>query len=238
MQNNKAFTLAEVLITLGIIGIVAAMTLPSLIQKQQEKIMINRLKKVYSELQQTYQSLYAEYGSPANWGIGDNNMRFVNLFASKMKFTKICEPMHEGCWYSGTIRKLDGRNDINLLTYNFYSTAILNDGTTFAFYEDIEEGCEDFNRKDLLCSQIVVDLNGNQKPNRFGYDIFTFLLQNNRLIPRGWPMAEESELETAATFRTHCYTHGHACTGWVLINENMDYKYCNDLSWDGKTKCK
>ena len=49
-NNNKAFTLAEVLITLGIIGIIAAMTLPSLIQKQQKKMAANQLKVMYSDI--------------------------------------------------------------------------------------------------------------------------------------------------------------------------------------------
>ncbi|PWL80398.1 hypothetical protein DBY21_01910 [Candidatus Gastranaerophilales bacterium] len=46
------FTLAEVLITLGIIGIVAAMTLPSVIGKYQKKVTVERLKKVYTSLSQ------------------------------------------------------------------------------------------------------------------------------------------------------------------------------------------
>lgn len=49
LMNIKAFTLAEVLITLGIIGIVCAMTLPALIQKNQDKELISRAKKVYSD---------------------------------------------------------------------------------------------------------------------------------------------------------------------------------------------
>ena len=44
-MKRIGFTLAEVLITLGIIGVVAAITLPALIQKQQEKILVNQLKK-------------------------------------------------------------------------------------------------------------------------------------------------------------------------------------------------
>ena len=44
--NKKAFTLVEVLITLGIIGVVAAMTLPALIQKQHRKETSVKLKKV------------------------------------------------------------------------------------------------------------------------------------------------------------------------------------------------
>lgn len=51
-MKHKAFTMAEVLITLGIIGIVAAMTLPALVAKYQKNVTSNRLKKIYSTLSQ------------------------------------------------------------------------------------------------------------------------------------------------------------------------------------------
>lgn len=50
--QKSAFTLAEVLITLGIIGVVAAMTLPPLLSKYRSTVTVNELKKTYSELQQ------------------------------------------------------------------------------------------------------------------------------------------------------------------------------------------
>ena len=49
-NESSAFTLAEVLITLVIIGVVAAITLPSLIQKHQEKEFATRTKKLYSDI--------------------------------------------------------------------------------------------------------------------------------------------------------------------------------------------
>ena len=52
MKNFKAFTLAEVLITLGIIGVVASLTMPSVISNQNEKKTVTRVKKAYSTLQQ------------------------------------------------------------------------------------------------------------------------------------------------------------------------------------------
>ena len=51
-KRVPAFTLAEVLITLGIIGVVAAMTLPSVISSYKQKEAISRLKKFYSTMQQ------------------------------------------------------------------------------------------------------------------------------------------------------------------------------------------
>lgn len=60
---KKAFTLAEVLITLGIIGVVAAMTIPTLIQKHQKKVVISKLQKASSTIGQAYNMGIAEYGN-------------------------------------------------------------------------------------------------------------------------------------------------------------------------------
>lgn len=69
-KNKIAFTLAEVLITLGIIGIVAAMTLPALVQKHNEKVIVSNLKKSYSTMQQAYLMTVKDKGTPDSWGAG------------------------------------------------------------------------------------------------------------------------------------------------------------------------
>lgn len=60
--RRNGFTLAEVLITLVIIGIIAAMTIPSLINKTNEQETVSALKKTYSSLSQAYQKIFAENG--------------------------------------------------------------------------------------------------------------------------------------------------------------------------------
>ena len=67
--KKSAFTLAEVLITLGIIGVVAALTIPSLIQKYEEKQTVSQVKKAYSEISQAYMSAVQGEGTPDNWGL-------------------------------------------------------------------------------------------------------------------------------------------------------------------------
>ena len=64
---TRGFTLAEVLITLGIIGVVAAMTLPSLIQKNNNKVVETRLKKFYSSINQAILMAEADYGDKKIW---------------------------------------------------------------------------------------------------------------------------------------------------------------------------
>ncbi len=63
LSRENAFTLAEVLITLGIIGIVAAMTLPALINKSEKMILKNQFKKSYSTLTQALLNAENEYGA-------------------------------------------------------------------------------------------------------------------------------------------------------------------------------
>lgn len=62
MKNNKGFTLAEVLITLGIIGVVAAITLPAIIQNYQKMVLKNQFKKSYAIAQNAWIKAEADMG--------------------------------------------------------------------------------------------------------------------------------------------------------------------------------
>ena len=73
LLKKAAFTLAEVLITLGIIGVVAAMTLPSLIQNYHEKQRVTQLKKAYSVMQNAFLMAQEEYGDVTDWGLTITN---------------------------------------------------------------------------------------------------------------------------------------------------------------------
>ena len=65
--RRAAFTLAEVLITLGIIGVVAVMTLPTLIQNYQKHITVNRLKVNYNILNNAVRRAEADFGEITTW---------------------------------------------------------------------------------------------------------------------------------------------------------------------------
>ena len=78
--RRVAFTLAEVLITLGIIGVVAAMTMPSLINNYQKKQTVTQLKKVYSELAQAAEMAKLEYGDPSLWDYSISGSDFFKKY--------------------------------------------------------------------------------------------------------------------------------------------------------------
>lgn len=85
-MNCKGFTLAEVLITLGIIGVVAAMTMPALIQQQQKKAFLNQAKVVYSVLNNALERAKVQYGTDVdNWEFLEtgSNLEKSMFFAEK-----------------------------------------------------------------------------------------------------------------------------------------------------------
>ena len=91
LEDNRfsAFTLAEVLVTLGIIGVVAAMTMPVLIQKHQKMVLKQQFKKSYSVMQQAYQKVYADLGYNLECYYWDKNP-YGNSVCTKYNDAGIC----------------------------------------------------------------------------------------------------------------------------------------------------
>ena len=120
---KKAFTLAEVLTTLGIIGIVAAMTLPALIAKHKKIVLATRLKKVYSVTANAIMLSEAQNGFIRDWDFGTeynrtNLKRVVQTYLQPyFKVLKVVESKTETSSYR---------------TYGF----VLSDGTTLLFSLD------------------------------------------------------------------------------------------------------
>lgn len=105
LKSRKGFTLAEVLITLGVIGVVAAMTLPGLIQNNQEAELTSRAKKAYSQISQAIKLYEAENETPGDirglFEAKNNAASSVQLakdFAKYFSGAKVCENSSDkGC---------------------------------------------------------------------------------------------------------------------------------------------
>ena len=78
-KRRFGFTLAEVLITLGIIGVVAALTLPAVITKYQKQVTVNKIKKFYTNINTVLGLAQAEYGEYSSWEF-ENSMDFYNKY--------------------------------------------------------------------------------------------------------------------------------------------------------------
>ena len=89
---KKAFTLAEVLVTLGIIGVVSAMTVPTLMQNYQRKVYVTQLHKFYNELSQALLQYQTDKNAVNLSEAGLNSVDSVsNFFKTYFKLVNICD---------------------------------------------------------------------------------------------------------------------------------------------------
>lgn len=166
IKFKNGFTLAETLITLGIIGIVAAMTIPNMINAYKAKQLRTRFNKAYSIIQQAARQINA------------NDLSLDILFGGK----------GTGGRYNKLLPYLSGATDcgyyykekcLNIREYTGMSTGGLDDGQIM-----LSDGTLiTFERS----GAIAVDINGSNKPNLVGYDLFLFQAIDEEFVPYGAP---------------------------------------------------
>lgn len=236
-MSKNAFTLAEVLITLAVIGVVAAITMPSLIQKQQEKVTVNRVKKVYSVLSEAFKMAVEENGTPDNWGLTSAHNDSLSKLIPYLHIYKRCSERYSKCFPIVKITSLDGSGNWN---YNdFYNALtggfIMSDGTFVVTYYTHSITCsQEYGTSRILkngCSTIVTDINGEKGPNRIGKDIFWFYLTKDGIYPTGSKEDTVLDINKKCNIDQKNGENGAACTTWILLNENMNYLHKSNLQW-------
>lgn len=218
--NTDAFTLAEVLITLGIIGIVAAMTLPTLTGKYQQRVLTSQFKKAYANLQTAINTVNSENGIPYECytltvgGSGyryDQCKEFWQKVFEQYKAVKICDPDDYTCrprYKTKTEVIAEGGtiyNNYCTFPINEHVGFNLNDGSIIYIYGDVYAPDFEGVHNTLFFG---IDVNGKKGPNKWGYDLFYLNLykRNKRaavlgltavceLIEKGGQSAEEIMLK-------------------------------------------
>ena len=191
-KKALGFTLAEVLITLGIIGVVAAMTLPSVILNYQKNVTVTQLKKAYTTISQALVMAQKDYGDMAGWGYvsgldASETNSALNNFANKylipnIKKVENCPSGTSGrtkCSYEIYNRDGSLRVSANQSSYNDYRF-IMNDGMVVKLAYDNDGGANHGGvTKYGYIIFIMVDINGKKGPNIYGRDVFTLIIEPN-----------------------------------------------------------
>ncbi len=153
---KKGFTLAEVLITLGIIGVVAAMTIPSIIQSYKKKSFSAQLLKTYNTVLNTFRLSEDEHGDMSGWTI-PNLGNLSNGSITHVKFfDTYIKPYIK---YHKVVYGNSQNADIKVY---------LNDGSSLSFHPG-------------AAYDIVMDVNGDKSPNAGGKDVYTTYIVNNKI---------------------------------------------------------
>ncbi|CDE88686.1 TPA: prepilin-type N-terminal cleavage/methylation domain-containing protein [Candidatus Gastranaerophilales bacterium HUM_20] len=218
---KKAFTMAEVLVTLGIIGIVSAMTVPTFLQNHQRKSYVTQIHKIYNEMQQAALQ-YMTNRNAVNL-IEAGLITDINAVDTFMKtyFRVIKEcgenPVDNGCVAQG-YKKLTGKTITPFNVSVDYRSYVIASGAVIAL----------FNEGDHL--QVHVDINGQKGPNIAGRDLFAFHVYKNGVIDDFVsgailpPLTREQREDSYNKWCNSSSAIWYGCLG-KLINDNWEMTY-------------
>ena len=249
MKNKFGFTLAEVLITLAILGVVAAISIPNVMHKIQDSQQMTGFKRAYSMLDNALQMLYVVEGLPSTWPDWPSTEEFnndnANYFAQKLSkylaLQKFCGST-SGCFsYGNRIKATD-----NNTYYTFKGlNGLMNNYSYYAESQHHGKMILKNNMRISLSSRyanhytvpsrclgiIRVDINGEKGPNRYGYDVFFFAFDEKGIQTNPGYYCLTSG-GSATTHSNACNKDsngvsglGRSCSIWIMKHNNMDYKY-------------
>ena len=228
---KKAFTLAEVLITLGIIGIVAALTIPAFVKKYQHQVLYNSLLKHYAIMQTALERMQADTGITPN----SNNFDRETFKSSYIKYfnvlldcglgsTDVTDRVNakEHCVTEQSLEDEGGRRYTkHYRSYNKkkqIDNTLINNGQ-FVLTDGSIILIENWDKGYLYIS---VDVNGIKKrPNIWGQDLFTFqLMADGKLVPMGMDGTHYPYDIYCSLTSSHTY-NGVGCTHKALTDKNF-----------------
>jgi len=209
-KSKFAFTLAEVLITLGIIGVVAAITIPGLMTAQKAHRLRSQFLKSYSTIQQAFRQMEANDVSldPSTYPTGQFYLEFAKYFQgallcghSSAGSGKKILPCYDYTSATKYYKSLDGKSKV---AYNWFDDGqiALPDGTLLLM--------ENYTAVNQLW--VSVDLNGfNNPPNRWGYDLFTFEFLDGELRTMGDKGTKYNNIDNYCNINKSNTFNGIAC---------------------------
>ena len=248
---KKGLTLAEVILTLSIIGVIAAITIPTMIHETNKKATIEQLKKSASTLNQAVYNSTVTNGTVMSWSWStkDGVMDIMqNIIAPRLNVGYKCSGdvtgLNSQCTYS--IQNIKGEEIANE-SFESKSRVILNDGSMIAFSKGFVTQTEVDDAKNdatgdsnktgsdctwggdskAVCGIFMVDVNGSKKPNMVGKDVFFFGLHlSGSVLPYGAEKDEEF-------IDQHCTegSDGSTCAaklakeGWDVCYTGCQYPY-------------
>lgn len=223
---KKGFTLSEVMLVLSVIGVIAALTIPGIVQNTQDKMALARLKKEYSTLQQGINSLIANddfHTAVDGADSGATDVQTVTTLAKYLTVAKNCG-LAKGCWYDTPLKYNNGTIYTANADTNFASgqgaKAILADGAMIIINKwgvDCSYLRGDSHLSNT-CSFLGIDVNGNTGPNTIGKDYFGFWITSDGLIPQG----AFNDTTGSMTCNNGNYETSAGCTAQVLYANKIN----------------
>lgn len=180
MAKLKGFTLAEVLVTLGIIGVVASITMPTLVQNYQKKAFATQLHKVYNELNQAGLS-FLNSKNALNMSEAGFNGNEQNFLESAFRVVNNCGNSTTNC-LAPSYKSIDGKSIGHIGKKGTIKSCVsIASGASICIGTAIIGGLGSDSKgtMSLGAARVYVDTNGLKGPNTYGRDFFDFVINQD-----------------------------------------------------------
>ena len=224
--------MAEILITLGIIGVVAAMTMPTLIANYQKNVLHTQFKKSYSELSQAVMLLKAKEDINIFEYAKDNDSQAaLDMLMTQIKGASVLEGSKSITNFFRLVYEPRALNKKTILGYYCDATNVYR-APNGAFYlmDDAPSN------KSLADPKLCIDTNGSKRPNSLGHDIFVFAFTSEgNLVPFTYKWTVAQTIEKLDNLSSQCsYTSSlaYSCSYYALSDispEDSSKSYWKDF---------
>ena len=229
----KAFTLAEVLVVIGIIGVVSALTIPNLQQGTNSQEVITKVTKARATIGEAYGRAIATYGDPCLWAQGQTTATaqaavWYSRILENLKLDKDCGLVantNTTCWYDAS--NLDG---------NYYKVKLA-DGTSMALSANTGSIATGYGCGNTYAFTAYVDIDGPNKGSGNNCDdIYELGFNASDYVYGGSKTGNLSNIAIS-------------CAYWILDKGNADFLKANVssnsfqckngkyLDWSNNTTC-
>lgn len=216
MAKLKGFTLAEVLVTLGIIGVVASITMPTLVQNYQKKAFATQLHKVYNELNQAGLSFLNSKNAlrMSEAGFSGNEQNFLE---SAFRVVNNCGNSTTNC-LAPSYKSIDGKSIGHIGKKGTIKSCVsIASGASICIGTAIIGGLgiDSKGTMSLGAARVYVDTNGLKGPNTYGRDFFDFVINQDGsagMIDGVFGVGVNSDLTTLK----------NNCVKYIELNEGQD----------------
>lgn len=221
MNKNKnknkltAFTLAETIITMAILGVIAALTIPGLTMSMQKSEHVSGMKKAYSTLSQAISKMNFENDIANYTKFWLTDDEFWKTFLKQLRTMDVCANGQQGCFTDEPIKTLNGTN---LGTYNGKNYTVRTvDGYSYQYTPgNVQASTYGIEEKDAqkALGLFLVDVNGNRRPNTLGRDMYYFIyVEEKGIIPAGFYNHSDCQKDG----------NGYTCAGRLMKEIKMKY---------------
>lgn len=210
------------LVTLGIIGVVSAMTVPTLLQNHQRKVYVTQLHKVYNEFQQASLQYMTDRNAInlKEAGLTTNEAvdRWIKTY---FKVVQDCSDNPSACFAIGDYKRMNGSSMPDIFNYDANLYVLASGASIYA--APVSNGR----------LNVWFDINGKKGPNIIGRDVFATTLYNNGVMDdnnceNSIDTAPLTEEQRENSFQNYCVA-GKSWCWWgclgKILNDNWEMNY-------------